>query len=206
MSDSNKVVQIKDYKVGITHQNDNLRLVLDTPYFSEINNYYCNIKKEGEPVKQHLTLNGLLERLNTIKHKLSKNNSISILKGLYQDGTSGVFCYESVPFLFFDIDIKKGENEHLLDSYANSKVFTKLLDIGVLVWRSDSGKGMAGVLYTPHLKDIKNIDRTKYLAIGNAITDYLTKTLKVNAKFDKAQNKFRQVRYLALQQEKINFT
>ena len=204
MSDSNKGVQITDYKVGITHQNDNLRLVLDTPYFSEINNYYCNIKKEGEPVKQHLTLNGLLERLNTIKHKLSKNNSISILKGLYQDGTSGVFCYESVPFLFFDIDVKKGENEHLLDSYANSKVFTKLLDIGVLVWRSDSGKGMAGVLYIPQLKDIGNIDRTKHLAIGNAITDYLTKTLKVNAKFDKAQNKFRQVRYLALQQEKIS--
>ena len=204
MSDSNKVVQITDYKVGITHQNDNFNLVLDTPYFSEINNYYCNIKKEGEPVKQHLTLNGLLERLNTIKHKLSKNNSISILKGLYQDGTSGVFCYESVPFLFFDIDVKKGENEHLLDSYANSKVFTKLLDIGVLVWRSDSGKGMAGVLYIPQLKDIGNIDRTKHLAIGNAITDYLTKTLKVNAKFDKAQNKFRQVRYLALQQDKIS--
>ena len=204
MSDSSKVVQIKDYKVGITHHNDNLSLLLDTSYFSEINNYYCNAKKEGEPVKQHLTLNGLLERLNTIKHKLSKNNSISILKGLYQDGTSGVFCYESVPFLFFDIDVKKGENEHLLDSYANSKVFTKLLDIGVLVWRSDSGKGMAGVLYIPQLKDIGNIDRTKHLAIGNAITDYLTKTLKVNAKFDKAQNKFRQVRYLALQQEKIS--
>ena len=203
MSDSNKVVQIKDYKVGITHHNDNLSLVLDTSYFSEINNYYCNTKKEGEPVKQHLTLNGLLERLNTIKHKLSKNKSISILKGLYQDGTSGGFCYESVPFLFFDIDVKKGENEHLLDSYANSKVFTKLLDIGVLVWRSDSGKGMAGVLYIPQLKDIGNIDRTKHLAIGNAITDYLTKTLKVNAKFDKAQNKFRQVRYLAHQQEKI---
>ena len=202
MSDSNKVVQIKDYKVGITHHNDNLSLVLDTSYFSEINNYYCNTKKEGEPVKQHLTLNGLLERLNTIKHKLSKNKSISILKGLYQDGTSGGFCYESVPFLFFDIDVKKGENEHLLDSYANSKVFTKLLDIGVLVWRSDSGKGMAGVLYIPQLKDIKNIDRTKHLAIGNAITDYLTKTLKVNAKFDKAQNKFRQVRYLAYQDEK----
>ena len=203
MSDSNKVVQITDYKVGITHHNDNRSLVLDTSYFSEINNYYCNTKKEGEPVKQHLTLNGLLERLNTIKHKLSKNKSISILKGLYQDGTSGGFCYESVPFLFFDIDVKKGENEHLLDSYANSKVFTKLLDIGVLVWRSDSGKGMAGVLYIPQLKDIGNIDRTKHLAIGNAITDYLTKTLKVNAKFDKAQNKFRQVRYLAHQQEKI---
>ena len=61
---------------------------------------------------------------------------------------------------------------------------------------------MAGVLYIPQLKDIKNIDRNKHLAIGNAITDYLTKTLKVNAKFDKAQNKFRQVRYLAYQDEK----
>ena len=204
MSDLNKVVQITDYKVSIAHHFDSSKLELESPLFSEINNFYSNTKKKGVPVKQHLTLNGLLERLNTIKHKLSKNNSISILKGLYQDGTSGVFCYESVPFLFFDIDVKKGENEHLLDSYANSKVFTKLLDIGVLVWRSDSGKGMAGVLYIPQLKDIGNLDRTKHLAIGNAITDYLTKTLKVNAKFDKAQNKFRQVRYLALQQDKIS--
>ena len=201
MNDPNKVVQITDYKVSVAHHFDNSKLELETPFFSEINNYYCNSKKKGIPVKQQLSLSTLSERLNTIKHKLSKN-SISILKGLYQDGISGVFCYESVPFLFFDIDVKKGENEHLLDSYANSKVFTKLLDIGVLVWRSDSGKGMAGVLYIPQLKDIKNIDRTKHLAIGNAITDYLTKTLKVNAKFDKAQNKFRQVRYLAYQDEK----
>jgi|TARA_R110000782_G_scaffold22036_2_gene58880 hypothetical protein len=203
VSDSSKVVQITDYKVSIAHHFDSSKLELESPLFSEINNFYSNTKKKGIPVEQQLSLNSLLERLNTIKHKLSKNNSISILKGLYQDGTSGVFCYESVPFLFFDIDVKKGENEHLLDSYANSKVFTKLLDIGVLVWRSDSGKGMAGVLYIPQLKGIGNIDKTKHLAIGNAITDYLTKTLKVNAKFDKAQNKFRQVRYLALQQEKI---
>ena len=110
MSDHNKVVQITDYKVGITHQIDNLSSVLDTPYFSEINNYYCNTKKEGEPVKQHLTLNGLLERLNTIKQKTDKGNSIAILKGLYKDGTSGVYCYKDTPFLFFDIDVKEKEN------------------------------------------------------------------------------------------------
>ena len=106
MSDHNKVVQITDYKVDITHQIVNLSLVLDTPYFSEINHYYSNFKKEGEPVKQYLTLNGLLERLNTIKQKTDKDNSIAILKGLYKDGTSGVYCYKGAPFLFFDIDVK----------------------------------------------------------------------------------------------------
>ena len=46
MSDPNKVVQITDYKVSITHQIDNRNLVLDTPYFSEINNYFNNKKKK----------------------------------------------------------------------------------------------------------------------------------------------------------------
>ena len=202
MSDHNKVVQITDYKVGITHQIDNLSSVLDTPYFSEINNYYCNTKKEGEPVKQHLTLNGLLERLNTIKQKTDKGNSIAILKGLYKDGTSGVYCYKDTPFLFFDIDVKEKENPHLFDSYANAEVFTMLQDITVMVWRSNSGKGIAGVLYVPQLTEIKNHETKKHLAIGKAVCNYIKTSLNVNADFDNAQNKYRQVRFLANQDEK----
>ena len=200
MSDLNKVVPITDFKVSVKHRLDRIDLKLDTPCFSEINNFYCNTKKQGVPVKHYYSLKGLLERLNTIKNNLAKN-AIAILKGLYKDGTSGEYSYEGAPFLFFDIDVKDKENVHLFNAYKNAKVFNKLQSIAVLVWRSNSGKGMAGVLYVPQLAKVLNVDRNKHLAIGNAITDYLTKTLNVNADFDKAQNKFRQVRYLAKQTE-----
>jgi hypothetical protein len=203
MSDLNKVVPITDYRVGITHHFDNFNLVLDTPCFSEINNYYSSTKKQGVPVKQYLTLNSLLERLNTIKQRLSKNNSIAILKGLYKGGTSGAYCYQGAPFLFFDIDVKKDkENTHLLDAFNNAEVFSKLQDIAVMVWRSNSGDGIAGVLYVPQLASLKNNETKKHLAIGKEICNYLKNTLNVNAEFDDAQNKYRQVRYLARQTEK----
>ena len=202
MDDINKVVPIIDYKVSITHHFDNFNLVLDTPYFSEINNYYSETEKQCVPVKQHLTLNSLLERLNTIKQRLSKNNSIAILKGLYKGGTSGAYCYQGAPFLFFDIDVKKDkENTHLLDPFYNAEVFTKLQAIAVMVWRSNSGNGIAGVLYVPQIADIKNNETKKHLVIGKEICNYLKTTLEINADFDNAQNKFRQVRYLAKQTE-----
>lgn len=202
MSDVKKVAQITDYKVSVTHHFDNFNLVLDTPFFSEINNYYSNTKRTGVPVKKHHTLNSLLERLNTIKQKLSKNNSIAILKGLYKGGTIGANCYESAPFLFFDIDVKESENSHLLDAYNNAEVFEKLQAVAVLVWRSNSGNGMAGILYVPQLSNINHTDTKKHLVIGKAVCNYLKKEIGINAEFDPAQSKFRQVRFLAQQKTK----
>ena len=205
MSDPNKVVQITDYKVGITHHINGADLKLNTPCFSEIYNYY-KVGCGKEPVKQHLTLNELLGRLNTIKQKLSKHNAIAILKGLYKDGTSGADCYEDTPFLFFDIDVKneptKKENVHLLNAYNNAEVFRMLQDIAVMVWRSNSVRGIAGILYVPKLTDIGNTEIKKHRAIGKAVCNYLKNKLGVNADFDNAQNKYRQVRYLAHQNEK----
>jgi hypothetical protein len=204
VSDSNKVVQVTGYKVSVAHHFENSKLELTTPYFSEIDNYYSNTKRKGVPVKQQLSLSTLLERLNTIKDKLSKNNSIAILKGLYKGGTSGAYCYEASPFLFIDIDVnkKKKENIHLLDAFENAKVFEQIKEIAVIAWRSYSGDGIAGILFVPKLVEITHKDTKKHLEIGRAICSYLQDNLKVNAKFDDAQNKFRQVRYLALQQEK----
>lgn len=202
MSDLNKVVQITEYKASITHHSENIKLALDTPCFSEINNFYSNTKKKGVPIKQQLTLNGLLERLNTIQEKLAKNDSIAILKGLYKDGTSGEYCYEDTPFLFFDIDVKENENPQLFVSFNNAEVFAKLQEIAVMVWRSNSGKGIAGILYVPQLVKISHADKIKHLEIGKAICEYIKTSLNVNVKFDNAQNKYRQVRYLANQSEK----
>jgi len=199
VSEHNKVVQITNYKVSITHHSENFKLALNIPYFSEIYNFYSNIKKEGKPIKQHLTLNGLLKRLNTIQENSPKKDSIAILKGLYKDGTSGEYCYEDSPFLFFDIDVKKDENPQLLDSYKNAEVFEKLQDIAVMVWRSNSGKGIAGVLYVPQLTEIKNYETKKHREIGKELCYYIKTSLNVNADFDNAQNKYRQVRYLAKQ-------
>ena len=202
MSDLKKVVPITDFKVSVKHHFNSSKMVLNAPLFSEIYNYYSKKKKESKPVKKHHTLNTLLERLNGIKTKPVKGNSIAILKGLYKGGTSGVYCYQSAPYLFFDIDVKEKENNHLIPTKENADVFELLQKIAVLVWRSNSSNGMAGILYVPQLEQIKNNDRAKHLKICNSITNYLTKELKVNANFDTAQNKFRQVRYLAKQSEK----
>ena len=206
MSDLNKVVTIADFKVSVKHHFNSSKMVLNAPLFSEVNAYYCEKKKIGQPVKQHHTLNSLLERLNGIKvipTKKNKENSIAILKGLYNGGTSGVFCFKGASYLFFDIDVKKEKNEnvHLLDKLKNSEVFEQLKKIAVMVWRSNSGFGMAGILYVPQLAEVLNNDRAKHLSIGNAIVEYLKDVLKVNADFDNAQNKFRQIRFLAMQKE-----
>ena len=202
MNDLNKAVQKINYEVSVSHDINNFNFVLDTLYFSEIDFYYSNTNKRGKPVKQYLTLNGLLERINTIKQKTSKKHSIAILKGLYKDGTSGEYCYGDTPFLFFDIDVKKNENPHLLDSYTNAQVFMKLQDIAVIVWRSNSGKGIAGVLHVPQLTEININETKKHLKIGQATCKYLKTLLNVEVKFDDAQNKYRQVRFLAQQKEK----
>ena len=200
MSDLTKVVPITDFKVSVKHHFNSSKMVLNAPLFSEVYNYYSNKDKNSIPVKKHHTLSTLLERLNNINIKPTKSNSIAILKGLYKGGTSGEYCYKSAPFLFFDIDVKENENTRLNDAKQNADVFIQLQKIAVIVWRSNSTKGISGVLYVPQLAEVLNNDTTKHLKIGNAITDYLTKIL--NLDFDKAQNKFRQVRYLALQTEK----
>ena len=202
VSNLNKVVPITEYKVGISHHSENFILALNTPYFSEINNSYNNTKKEGIHVKQQLTLNGLLERLNTIQENVTKKNSIAILKGLYKDGTSGEYCYKDSPFLFFDIDVKENENPQLFDSYNNAEIFDKLQDIAVMIWHSSSGKGIAGLLFIPQLVEINHNDTKKHLEIGKAICKYLKTSLNLNVDFDNAQNKYRQVRYLAKQEDK----
>jgi hypothetical protein len=201
MNDLKKVVTIADFKVSVKHHFNSSKMVRNAPLFSEVNTYYSNTKKIGLPVKKQHTLNSLLERLNSIKTKPTKADSIAILKGLYKDGTNGVFCYEGAPFLFFDIDVKKDKNEniHLLDKFKNAAVFEQLKKLAVLVWRSNSGFGIAGVLYVPQLAEILNNDRAKHLSIGKEVTKYLKETLKVDADFDNAQSKFRQYRFLAMQ-------
>lgn len=152
-----------------------------------------------------------LERLNTYQKK-DKSSSECILKGLFSGGTSGIHCTMSAPFLFFDIDVKdtdkKKENVHLLDPEKNKKVYEALQKIAVLTWRSNSGFGIAGILYVPQIAEFTNDTRIDHLDIGKAITNFLSEHISTttgvsHVKFDDAQSKFRQPRFLAAQRKPI---
>ena len=140
-----------------------------------------------------------------------------LLKGLYKDYFNGANCYKNVPYLFFDIDVKntkeKKENVHLIHPDTNQTIFNELKKVAVICWRSNSGNGIAGVLYAPQLESYLNKDKVIHLQAGKEITNHLSDYL-YNAtgieriKFDNAQSKFRQVRFLAEQKQerKLNLT
>ena len=203
MSDFPRVVHKVDYKITVKHSIANSLLNENDVFFSEVDAYFSNTKKVGKAIYCLHSLTSLTERLNNIVRTGSKHNSIAILKGLYSGGTSGAFCHTSAPFLFFDIDVSKDkkENTHLLEPSKNAEVFDQLEKMAVLVWRSNSGNGIAGVLHVPQLQNYYSKDSVLHKKIGEKITDYLKSELNVNADFDNAQSKFRQIRYLAKQKQ-----
>ena len=203
MSDFSKVVQKVDFEIKVKHSIAKSLLNENDVFFSEVNAYFSNTRKVGKAIYCQHSLASLTERLNNIVRTESKHNSIAILKGLYSGGTSGTFCYTSAPFLFFDIDVSKDkkENIHLLEPSKNAEVFDQLEKIAVLVWRSNSGNGIAGILHVPQLQNYDSKDSVLHKKIGGQITEYLKAELNINADFDNAQSKFRQLRYLAKQNE-----
>ncbi|MEM6892503.1 MAG: DEAD/DEAH box helicase family protein [Bacteroidota bacterium] len=176
------------------------------------------VKVEGDVIsevwgiREQFDVDGLCEKINMEK-KQKKHDSTAVLKGNYVGGTSGKHCKQGANYLFFDIDIKKdGDESNNPDLATNKAALAKLVRLlkeqAVLVWRSASGKGIAGVFYVPRLAGV--VDTRKHLAIGNAITSYLEELFMkehgIKVKFDKAQNKFRQIRYLAHQKEKVKLS
>lgn len=156
-----------------------------------------------------------LDKLEQLINKYSnadggKLKDRCLLKGLYKDNFNGADCYKNVPYLFFDIDVKdkgkKKENVHLLRSKTNQIIFEELQKVSVICWRSNSGHGIAGVLYVPQLANYLEKDKDLHLQVGKRITSYLSEYLYnvtgiERITFDNAQSKFRQVRFLAQQKE-----
>ena len=204
MNDFNEVVHKVDYEINVKHSIANNLLNFNIKYFSEVNTYYSNSKKTGTAIYCLHSLLSLSERLNNIVQTKSKHNSIAILKGLYSGGISGSYCETSAPFLFFDIDVKENENTHLIEPSKNAEVFNKLKEISVLVWRSNSGNGIAGILYVPLIAKYNNNDTILHKKVGESITNYISNDLGLKVSFDNAQSKFRQIRFLAEQIEKRN--
>lgn len=136
-----------------------------------------------------------------------------LLKGLFEDGFSGQNIVQNSPYLFFDIDVKndekekKFENLHLFNTEDNQTIFNELQKLSVIVWRSNSGTGIAGVLYVPQMENYlfesTDLHRTAGKEITNYLSDYLHEVTGIERiKFDNAQSKLRQVRFLATQ--KVN--
>lgn len=179
--------------------------------------------RTAKPVK-YLSLNKLCSYLNSYEGKPNKADNEIILKGLY-DGKyyNSENCSQPAGFLFFDIDVqsieagnKKNENSHLITydkegrkipNENNKIIFDELKKISVLIWRSNSQTGIAGILYVPQLAEISYTEAILHHNIGKSITKYLADYLEQETgiktiKFDNAQSKFRQARYLAKQFEK----
>ncbi|MBR9853882.1 MAG: DEAD/DEAH box helicase family protein [Algicola sp.] len=167
------------------------------------------IIKELWGIREQFDIDELCEKVNNEKKK-QKHDNTAILKGNYVGGTKGKHCKQGANYLFFDIDIKRdGDESHNPHLASNKTALAKLVKVlnehAVFVWRSSSGLGVAGVLYVPKLAGVK--DTRKHLAIGNAITlyleDFILEEYGIKVKFDSAQSKFRQIRYLAHQEERV---
>ncbi|TXE10502.1 DEAD/DEAH box helicase [Gelidibacter salicanalis] len=204
-----KAVQIIDLSVDVKHSFSKFNIDFDKPYFSEVEPYYTDKRPNGHfGILQIHSLNQKLDRLNGYKSNGKKDNAPAFLKGIYNGGTSGVNCVIPAGFLFFDIDVKDNENAHLKCGLKNAQAFEIIKKYSLLIWRSNSGLGIAGLLYVPQLKDVDHSNSKLHLNIGKAITDALANELKTQniiVSFDEAQSKFRQIRFLAEQKEQRSF-
>jgi hypothetical protein len=213
-NDLKKVVAQTTFTAEVNHTKQKFDFDLNKKCFVEIKPSYSdkqNHKTKG--VLSNYSLKDLQERLNNFKGKVGqkKADNPAILKGMYNGGTKGEYCTETAPFVIFDIDVKnndvKRENVALFDEVVNNKVFAELQKIALLVWRSNSGRGIAGVLYVPQIAEFNNETRNKHKKTSEAIYLYLSNYIKnkigLVVEFDKAQGTFRQIRYLADQKGEI---
>lgn len=187
-------------QVIVTKEVSDISNLIETPYFSQVTPRYYEGSDE-KPVLGTYTLKGLAELVNNAPKKKKKENEIALLKGIYEGGTKGAYCATRAPFIFFDVDVKKKENAHLFDAKLNSDVFEALQRVAVLAWRSNSGFGMAGILYVPQIVQFSAIESKDHLLVGKAIGDSLKKKIGIES-FDEAQFRFRQLRYIAHQDVK----
>lgn len=199
------VVQTYFEVSNVKHRKAVNPLTFSEKFFYLLKNIFT---KQGQPV----SLKEVEQLLNHYENNpKGKDFDKCLLKGLYSGGYNTENCIKSAPFLFFDIDVKsllkghkKDENKHLFNPDLNNAIFNELKKIAVLVWRSNSGTGIAGILFVPQLSEYLGNKKDLHLSAGKAITDYLSKHLATvtgtdPVSFDNAQSKFRQVRYLANQ-------
>jgi hypothetical protein len=182
-----------------------VKINIDSPALTEISTY----DPTPSGILQCHSLRSLTERLNAFKRTGGKDTNPAILKGIYEGGTAGNFCVKPSSLLPFDIDVKKdtvtkpAENELLFNSEVNNEVFQTLQDAAVLVWKSNSGNGIAGLVWVNGLNLISdtNEHRKQSKAVYELLNKYVHQKTGIDVDFDPQQGKFRQIRYLAEQKE-----
>lgn len=165
--------------------------------------YFSEINRASKSTTNYYNLETLLHRLNSYK---KPNETPIILKGIFENGIAGKHCEAPAPFLPFDLDVKKKENTILQNNpELNEKIFQYLEKYAVMIWRSKSQKGIAGLLYVPELIDLDKTQTETHLKKAKAIYSYLQmmiyKDTGILIKLDWQQGKFRQERQLAEQAE-----
>lgn len=156
---------------------------------------------------KHLDIFELIDLLNTTKVGAGKHEQTAILKGIYPIGgfTNGEYCQKSTGILFYDID--KTNNDFLQVQEKRAALVDFLRRCSLFVASSFSGIGVFGALYVPELANMGNSAKDEHKRAGDAITAYLEgliqKHLGFGVEFDRQQNAFRQIRYLAAQSEKV---
>ena len=162
-------------------------------------------------VKKYHSIIDMIDMLNNLKGDYQKDGTPAILKGIFKNGTGGVFCIQGAYYLFYDIDVKntleKKENVHLFDAKLNSDVFDYMQSISVFTARSNSGLGIFGVLYVPGLGNYLQDKKDEHKLVGDQIISELSKKILkdigIKVLFDSSQNAFRQIRNTAVQSSKI---
>ena len=210
-SDNNKIIAQTEYKVSnVSYSVATTVLNYSEPILTWLPDSISDKNKESISVEE------LAYRVNTYKKPTSggdKINNSGFLKGIYTGYYKGENCTISAPYLCFDIDVKNtdkpDENRHLLNPAKNERIFDELKKLSVLCWRSNSGHGMAGLLYVPQIEEYTSETSINHLKVGKEITTLLSKYLHTTTGvervvFDQAQSKFRQVRLVADQRNNVS--
>ena len=96
--------------------------------FTQISSF----KTENVKIIDFLSINQVVEKLKSSLPRNDKHAEVGILKGIYQNETSGKFCYKTNNYLFFDIEVKEDQNKVLMDRDLNAKVFQFLKSVSIL--------------------------------------------------------------------------
>lgn len=170
--------------------------------FTQVDNYYSNVKKNRADfgIFGYYNIVELLQFINS--YKGTKKDAAAFLKGIYKGGTSAQYAERSTDYLFFDIDIKEKENVELWrDAYMRVALKELLEKYSVFVGFSSSGVSMFGAFVVKGLSTISDTLEHRLIA-EEVYAEVEREALKIGIplNFDRAQGKYRQIRFVAAQE------
>lgn len=173
--------------------------------FTHINPFYSP-KNGGTAIYGYYDIDEIVQFINDTPAK-HKKEDFGFLKGIYKGGTTGADAVRNSDFLFYDIDIKNNnENKELyFDKQKRALLFNSLKKYSAFIGRSNSGTGMFGAFNVKGLARIS--DTTIHREVAVKIYEHIERELKdkgITVTLDVAQGKYRQVRFIAHQKEKIS--